>query len=74
MNELVAPETFKWFLTILVAGVCAPWLFYDIRNFGRAMAADGSDPVVRDKRFGYAIGVTIAIIGLLGSLKFHDVF
>jgi small-conductance mechanosensitive channel len=74
MNDLVSQTTFAWCLTILVVGVCAPWLVYDIRNLSRALRADGGDPVVRDKRFGYAIGITIAVIGIVGSLRFQGVF
>jgi hypothetical protein len=73
MIELVPDALFRWLLTIIVAGVCAPWLFYDTRNLVRTLRMDGADPSVRDKRFGYAIGICVAIIGLVGTLMYRGV-
>ena len=36
-------------------------------------AARGRDPLVRDRRFGYAMGIVIGLIGVVGCLRFHDV-
>jgi hypothetical protein len=73
MNEIMSATAFTWILTGLVGGLSAVWLVYDARNLWRARAADGSDPLVRDRRFGYSIGIVIALIGLLGTLRFHGV-
>ena len=73
MTNLVSDATFKWILTALVAGLSAPWLLYDARNLWRARTLDRSDPVVRDKQFGYVIGIVIGAIGIFGCLRFQGV-
>ncbi len=74
MNELVSETVFRWILTALVGGLATSWLVYDSINLIRTRNADRSDPIVRDKRFGYMIGIAIGIIGLIGSLTYHGVF
>jgi len=32
------------------------------------------DPLVGDQMFGYAIGIVIGVIGLVGTLRFNGVF
>ena len=73
MNELMSPSAFKWFLTILTGGLAGAWFIYDSINLIRTRNYDRKDPVVRDKHFGYVIGILIGIIGVLGCLRFHDV-
>jgi hypothetical protein len=73
MTELVSPLAFKWFLTILTGGLASVWLVYDSINLIRSRNADRTDPVVRDKHFGYVMGIAIGIIGVVGTLRFHDV-
>jgi len=73
VNEPLSQHTFDIILTMLVVCVCAPWLIYEIRNLSRALKQDGSDPVVRDRRFGYSIGILIAVVGIYGSLKYNGV-
>ena len=73
MNELMSPIAFKWFLTILTGGLAGSWFFYDLYNLYRIRTADKSDPIVRDKIFGYLIGIAIGVVGVLGCLRFHDV-
>ena len=73
MTELMSPEAFKWFLTFLVGGLSGPWAIYDTYNLIRTRRLDRRDPVVRDKHFGYAIGIIIGLIGVFGCLRFHDV-
>jgi hypothetical protein len=60
-----------WFITIVTSSLSAAWLAYDLRNLWRLRAADRRDPLVRDKVFGYSIGVVTALVGLLGVLKYH---
>jgi hypothetical protein len=71
LNELVPASAFMWFITFCVGGVSALWLVYDGVNLSRALKLDRSDPVVRDRRFGYAMGLIMASIGVIGALRFH---
>ena len=73
MNELMSDNAFKWFLTFLTGGLASAWFIYDSINLIRTRNADRSDPVVRDKHFGYVMGILIGIIGVVGCLRFHDV-
>jgi hypothetical protein len=73
MNELMSEAAFKWFLTILTGGLAGAWFFYDSFNLIRTRNADRSDPVVRDKHFGYVMGIAIGVVGVLGCLRFHGV-
>jgi hypothetical protein len=72
-DQILSPQAFKWFLTILTGGLAGVWFFYDAFNLIRTRNHDRSDGVVRDKHFGYVIGIVIGIIGVLGCLRFHDV-
>lgn len=74
MNELVTHDTFRWILTGLTGGLAGTWLVYDTINLIRTRHADQRDPSVRDKRFGYVIGLVVAVIGIIGCLKYHSVF
>ncbi len=71
--ELVSPTVFAWIVTGLTGGVAGAWFVYDSINLIRARRADGGDPLVRDRRFGYMVGLVIGIGGVLGCLRFHDV-
>jgi len=71
--ELVSPTVFAWIVTFLTGVVAGAWFVYDIINLIRARRADGSDPLVSDRRFGYMVGLVIGIGGVLGCLRFHDV-
>ena len=71
--NLVSDEAFRWVLTILVAGLSVAWFVYDARNLYRARGDDRRDPLVRDRHFGYVMGMIIAAIGIVGSLRFHGV-
>ena len=73
MNELMSPNAFKWFLTILTGGLAGAWFIYDSYSLIRTRNADRNDAVVRDKHFGYVIGILIGIIGVVGCLRFHGV-
>ena len=73
MNELMSAGAFKWFLTILTGGLAGSWFFYDSFNLFRIRNADKKDPIVRDKIFGYLVGIAIGVVGVLGCLRFHDV-
>ncbi len=71
--EILSDTAFRWILTALVGGVSAMWLVYDARNLWRSRDADRKDPLAGDRRFGYSMGVIIALIGIIGALRFHGV-
>ncbi|HEY0190986.1 MAG TPA: hypothetical protein VGC42_07660 [Kofleriaceae bacterium] len=68
--EIVSPGVFNWILTASVGVVSAIWVAHDILFFARLRNADGQDPLIRDQRFGYAVGVVIGVIGVVGALMF----
>jgi hypothetical protein len=73
MNELMSPTAFKWFITILTGGLAGVWAIYDSINLIRTRNLERSDAVVRDRHFGYAIGIVIGVAGVVGCLRFHGV-
>ncbi len=72
-TELVSSTAFYNIVTAIVAGTSVFVLGWDIRNLRRAMRGDPRDPVVRDQRFGYVVGLAVAVLGLLGCFRFHGV-
>lgn len=72
-TELVSQTVFEWFVTIVTGGVAGAWFVYDVSNLIRVRRADGRDPLIRDRRFGYVMGILIGLAGVLGCLRFHDV-
>jgi hypothetical protein len=73
MTEPMSPTAFKWFLTILTGGLAVTWMIYDAINLIRTRNLDRSDPVVRDKHFGYMMGIVIGAVGVIGCLLFWNV-
>lgn len=73
MTELMSPHAFKWFITIITGGLASAWFVYDTINLIRTRNLDRSDAVVRDRHFGYVMGIIMGIIGVVGCLRFHDV-
>lgn len=72
-DNLLSAEAFKWAITLITGVVAAGWFFYDLYNLSKLKTADPDDPIVRDKRFGYYIGMLIGVFGVIGCLRFHDV-
>jgi hypothetical protein len=71
--EPVSASTFRWILTFLtVAG--SLWALYDVVKLAKTRRNDAADPLVRDQRFGYVIGILIGAFGLSGILRYHGVF
>ena len=68
--EPMTETQFHWFLTLVTGGVSAIWFISDARKLIRTGNKDGADPTVRDQRFGYTMGLLIAMIGMLGSAMF----
>ena len=73
MSEPFSPEGFRTFLTVLVFALAGPWLLYDTFNLIRTRKLDRKDPVVRDRHFGYVIGILVGVVGVLGCLMFQGV-
>jgi hypothetical protein len=72
-TELMSLEAFKWLLTILTGGLAGTWVVYDSFNLLRLRGKDPTDPVVRDKRFGFYVGIAVGVVGVVGCLRFHGV-
>jgi len=62
---------FDWFISLFTFCLAGPWIFYDGYNLIKLRKADGADPIVGDKRFGYVVGMLIGIIGVIGVTKHH---
>jgi len=73
-EELMSANAFHWVLIALTGGLAGSWLIYDARNLMRLRRADVGDPLVRDKRFGYVIGILIGLIGVIGCIGYHIQF
>ncbi|MEZ4360209.1 MAG: hypothetical protein R3B48_08510 [Kofleriaceae bacterium] len=58
-------------MTVGTMSLSCAWLVYDTRNLLRLRGADRRDPLVRDKLFGYVIGIITAIVGIVGVLRYH---
>ena len=74
MNELMSPTAFAWTVTLMTGVVAGSWFIFDLRNLWRLRTANRGDAVVRDKLFGYVVGLAVGAIGVIGCLLFHDVF
>lgn len=72
-EELVSQSAFYGFVTVVTGGIGGAWAVYDLISMIRLRRADRRDPLVRDKRFGYAMGMVIGIVGVVGCLHFHNV-
>lgn len=69
MSDPMSPFAFHVFMTIVTGGVSAIWFAVDLRNLVRVRRLDAT-PSVRDRKFGYSMGLVIATIGVLGSTLF----
>ena len=70
-DNLVSHTVFVWFMSILTAGVGGAYVIIDVKRLIQLRNADGRDPVIHDKRFGFGIGVLVGAIGVIGVLKYH---
>ena len=71
--NIVSDHVFGWFITLITGGVAGAWFVYDAINLWRTRGADRGDPKVRDKHFGYVMGMIIGVLGVLGTLKYRGV-
>lgn len=70
---LVSDGVFRFLLSLVTGGVAAVWVLHDLVLIARLRSAGRGDPLVADKRFGYAMGIVIGMIGVLGTLRFNGV-
>ena len=70
---LVSEQVFRIFLSAMTAGIGGLWVIHDVVLMARLRGADPRDPLVRDQRFGYVIGILIGVIGVVGTLRFNGV-
>ena len=61
---------FKLCLGVVTGGFAVSWTIHDLVLIARLRGADRRDPLVADKLFGYAMGIVIGAIGIVGTLLF----
>lgn len=71
-DPLVSPKTFDIIITVLVA-LGTFWVMIDVLLLARLRGKDMTDPVNRDKRFGYTVGILIGCFVTFGILRHHGV-
>jgi hypothetical protein len=67
---------FRWLISLFTGGAAGVWLVHDLVFLARAARQRGTgsrDRLVGDQVFGYAMGIVIGIIGLVGTLRFNGV-
>jgi hypothetical protein len=67
---LMSDWAFRLFLSLITGGVAAFWVIHDLVLIARLR---GRGPLVADKRFGYAMGIVIGMLGVIGTLRFNGV-
>ncbi|MEO8705756.1 MAG: hypothetical protein ABI867_37340 [Kofleriaceae bacterium] len=72
-DPLVSDSTFRWIITAFTMAGCL-WALYDVVHLVQLRGANMRDPLVRDRRFGYWIGIVIGVLAFAGVLRFHGVF
>lgn len=65
---ITSPEVFVWIVTALVFCTSSAWVVVDIVRLRRALAEGRA---AHDRVFGSIIGLAVALIGIVGVLKFH---
>lgn len=72
-DQILSPTGFRWFLTLITGIVATLWFLYDTTNLIRTRKLDRKDAVVRDKHFGYVMGILIGLVGVYGTLRYQGV-
>ncbi|MGE0548024.1 MAG: hypothetical protein AB7O24_22040 [Kofleriaceae bacterium] len=70
--NVVSESFFNWFITIATGGLSILWFVYDIVNLIKLRGTNPRDPSIRDRRFGYSMGIIMATVGIVGALRFQD--
>jgi hypothetical protein len=70
---IVSDAAFRFLLSAATGGVAGAWVIHDLVLLARLRGADRRDPLVADKRFGYAMGIVIGVLGIVGTLRFNGV-
>jgi hypothetical protein len=73
MNELISDTAFRVLITAATGGFSALWVVHDVLFLARLRGADRRDPLVRDQRFGYVMGIVMGLIGVVGALRYNGV-
>ncbi len=71
--KFLSDGAFGAVISLLTAGVGAVWLVHELMLMNRLRGADIKDSLVRDKWFGYFIGIAIGVIGIVGTLRYNGV-
>lgn len=69
---LMSDWAFRLALSLITGGLASVWLIHDLVLLAR-LRGKGRDPLLGDKRFGYAMGIVIGMIGVIGTLRFNGV-
>lgn len=69
-DHLVSDQFFHGFVTVFTL-LLATWAFYDIVKWGRLKGQDPSDPLVKDKKAGYLLGIALGIVATVGALMYQ---
>jgi hypothetical protein len=65
-------ETFKTAVTIITfAAAC--WALFDIIKMRKLRGKDPANPLVRDERFGYYMGIVIGLFTISGLLRYQGI-
>jgi hypothetical protein len=64
---------FRLVISLLAGGVGGVWAIHDVVFLARLRGANHRDPLVADQRFGYAMGIIIGMIGVVGTLRYNGV-
>lgn len=68
---IVSHEIYIWFVSVLTCGTGVSWLVVDTVRLRRALAEREATPARHDRIFGSIIGLIVALIGLVGVLRYH---
>ncbi len=71
--QAFSESTFRAILTVVTVAASL-WALYDIVKLSKIRGKDRSDPLVKDERFGYGMGIVIGLFTLSGMLRYHGVF
>lgn len=65
---IVSHEVFIWWCSVMVGGLSVAWLVYDVILLRRAWPRGRE---AHDQIFGSIVGITIAVLGIIGVVSLH---